>query len=57
MDSIRKVTQALESSDIMSDNREEEDINDVIFKRSVGSTDVTTDEPVPPVITPTEEKL
>lgn len=58
-DAIKKVTQALESSGIISDNREEEDSDDVMFKRSVGSTEVTTDqyEPVPPVTSTTPEKF
>lgn len=41
-DAIQKVTQALESSGIFEDNNEKED-----FKRSAGSTDVTTMETVP----------
>ena len=44
IDAIQKVTRALESSGIIADNSAEEDTDNVLIKRSVGSTDVTTEQ-------------
>jgi hypothetical protein len=58
MDAIQKVTQALESSGIIADSREEEDTDNMLIKRSVGTlqpqTDVTTEEYLPETTTTPE---
>ena len=55
IDSIQRVTHALQSSGLISHNIEEDDTEDEIFKRSMGISEVTTDMFEPPSLRPSTE--